>query len=439
MNEMNLDLISDKLISPEAAAQKVKSGDLVVIPTGREPSGICYALAARKNELKDVKIYPGLAGHDFGWYDEGWEDSFKIEAGYVMPILVEGMGRGRFEYIVPDVLLNSYFDIDRHIDILLMTLSYPDIHGYCTFGGSVWLKKEQINYSKLVIAELTPHQIRTYGNNFVNISEIDYFTQHVSLGAAPKTRDMLGRTVSGPSAIEKKISDYVSTLIKDGDTIQIGAGGTTEFLPQLGAFEGKNDLGIHSEIIPGGIIDLVKKGNFTGAQKTLHKGKAVGTAIGGGRKHYDIVNGNPAFELYSSSYTNNPKIIAKNNNMVAINSAFAVDIYGQIFADSLGFTMLAGVGGQLGFAIGAFMSEGGRYIVVIPSTTSDGKSRIVFTPQPGTVISVSRNLSDYIVTEYGIAALRGKSQRKRAEAIISIAHPNFRSELKQKVKEAFIP
>jgi len=433
--------LKKKLISAEQAAKLVKSGDLVLIPTGREPVSLCYALLARNEELKGVRICPGLAGRDFGWYDAGWEESFSIEAGYIMPMIAQGMAEKRFDFIVPDVSLNHYFDLKEDIDVLLISLSPPDEHGYCSFGGSLWFKKRQIKYSKLVLAELYPYQIRTYGDNYVHISEIDYFTEHLTTATEKisTTRDMLGRTINGPGEMERKIAQNLFQLIKDGDTIQIGAGGTTEYLPQLGAFDNKSDLGIHTEIIPGPLINMVEKGIFTGTRKTIDIGKAVGTAIGGSHDEYAIVNRNPAFELRGANYTNNSRIIASNDNMVAINSAFAVDLYGQIAADSLGYKMLAGVGGQLAFAIGAQLSKGGRYIVALPSMASNGKSRIVPFFEPGTICSIPRSLADHVVTEYGVARLRGKSQRRRAEELIAISHPNFREGLKKEARKLFWP
>ena len=431
--------LKKKLISPEDAASLIKSGDLVHIPTGREPTGICYALAARKNELKGVRIWPGLAGRDFGWYDAGWEESFNLEAIYVMPLMAQGMAERRFELVVTDMLGNAQSDLEKHIDVLLLVLSPPDEHGYCSFGGSVWFKKAQAKYAKLVLAELSPYQIRTYGDNFIHMSEIDYFTEHISVGNVPVTRDMLGRTTSELGETEKRLAQNLSTLIRDGDTIQIGVGGNAEFLPKLGAFGNKNDLGIHTEIIPGPLIRMVEQGIFTGARKTIHRGKAVGTAIGGGREEYAIINQNPVFELYGADYTNDPRIIAANDNMVAINSAFAVDLFGQVAADSLGYRMLAGVGGQLAFAIGAQMSQGGRYIVVMPSLASNGSSRIVASFEPGTIASVPRSLTDYVVTDYGIASLRGKSERHKAEELIAIAHPDFQAELRKQARKIFWP
>ena len=431
--------LKKKLISYEEAAKLIKSGDFLLIATGYEPAGICYALAGRMDELKGVRIVPGLAGRDFAYYDAGWEDSFLITPLYVMPATAQGMAEKRSDFIVVDMLANTYEDLEEGIDVLLLTVSPPDNNGFCSFGGSVWNKQEQIKAAKLVLAELNPYFIRTYGDNFAHISEIDYFTEHLSMGKEAKTRDVLGRTITGPGEAEKKLAQNLSTLIKDGDTIQIGASGSTEFLPQLGVFDNKNDLGIHTELIPGPLIHMVEKGVVTGARKTIDRGKAVGTAIGGGREEYAFVNQNPAFELRTSYYTNDPRIIAQNDNMVAINSAFAVDLTGQIATDSLGHRQLAGTGGQLAFAIGAQMSKGGRYIVVLPSLGGEHHSRIVASFEPGTIVSIPRTLADYIVTEYGIASLRGKSQRRRAEELIAIAHPDFREELRKEAQKLFWP
>lgn len=435
--ETNLDLIRDKIVSAEDAARMVKSGDLVVLPTGREPAPICYQLAARLGELENVRISVGLAGRDFGWYDEGWEQSFQIETHYVLPLLAEGFAERRFDFSIIDLLMRDGFDLEENIDVLLLSLSYPDRHGYCSFGGSVWFKKSQARYAKLVIAELVPNMIGTYGENFIHVSEIDYFVDHVSVESAGASREARGGTKGGASDVERRIAENVRALIRDGDTIQVGVGRSTEVMPELGVFSGKNDLGIHTEVIPGQLIPLVRDGVFTGARKTIHHGRAVATAIGGNYADYAIVDGNPAFELYGAEHINNPSIIAQNDNMVALNTALCIDIYGQVLADSLGFRMLAGVGGQLVYAIGSAMSKGGRYIVALPSTTAKGESRIVFTPPTGTVVSVPRTLSDRVVTEYGVASLRGSTQRRRAEALVAIAHPDHRAELDRQMRAVF--
>jgi 4-hydroxybutyrate CoA-transferase len=428
-----------KCISAEEAASLVKSGDRLFIPMGREPANIGYAIAARKEELRGVRVCPAITARDFGWYDPGWEDCFSIEAQYLMPLVQKMMDERRMDFCVADIHCVMAWEKEGDIDVLLLEVSPADRHGYCRFGGSVWSKKMAVDKDQLVLAEVNPNQIRTYGDNFVHISEIDYFVEHVSTGKTVHTGDLFGRTLAGPGSIEKAIAENISTLIKDGDTIQLGGGGSIEYIPQLGAFGGKQELGIHTEIIPGGLIQLVKKGIFTGARKALHTGKAVGTAMGGSREDYEFVNENPLFELYGAEYVLDPRIIAAHDNMVAINTALAVDLTGQIATDSLGPRMVAGVGGQLAFAIAANLSQGGRYIVGLPSISSHGEPRIVSMFQPGTIVSVPRTLADYIVTEHGIVRLKGKSQRQRAEELISIAHPDLRPELKKEAQRLFWP
>jgi len=428
-----------KIISGDEAASEVKSGDLVAIPMGVEPTTICYALAVRKDELKGVRVSPAMAARDFGWYDLGWEDYFLIEAMYVMPIMGELFSQKKADYSVVDMLILPGYDVRADIDVLLITVSPPNQHGYCSFGGSVWNKPNQVKMSKLVIAEINPHQIRTYGRNTVHVSEIDYFVEHIPLGTTSMTRDMTGRVIAPPGEAEKAIAGHISTLIKDGDTLMLGIGGATEYIEELGAFEGKRDLGIHTEILPPAFIRGMQKGIFTGARKTLHPGKAICTAVGGERDDYAFVAENPAIELYESTYVLDPRVVASNDNMVSIASAFAIDLTGQVATDSIGFRMMAGTGGSVPFAIGTRLSKGGRIMFAMTSTTSTGISRIVSQFEPGTVVTIPRWLTDYVVTEYGIARLRGKTQRDRAIEMTSIAHPDFRAKLKKEAEKAFWP
>ena len=250
---------------------------------------------------------------------------------------------------------------------------------------------------------------------------------------------MLGRKTAGPGQRERKIAEYVSSLIRDGDVVELGAGGTAEHLFVLGAFEGKNDIGVHSENLPPGIVPLVRKGIVNNKTKKIHTGKVVSTACGGSSKEdMDFMNMNPLFELYDSYYVLDPATIASNDNVLAINSALSIDLTGQIAAESLGSTMLSTTGGQLAFAVGAHMSKGGRSIVTLHSTVKkDTVSCIVPALSPGTIVTVPRVLADIVVTEYGIAFLKGKTQRERAQELISVAHPNFRSELKKEAQKLF--
>lgn len=425
------------LVSPEEAVQVVESGDLVLFAMGREPNGLGLALAARKEELNNVRICVPFAARDFGWYDPGWDDSFNVEASYIMPIVSNMMREKRCDYVIGTLAWQHYWD-NGQTDILMLEVGPPNKQGYCSLGASCWHKKWQIKNAMKVLAEVNPAVIKTYGDNSVHISEIDVLVRHVASGREISTGDMTGKSMRGPSKADTKIAEYVGSLVQDGDTIEIGAGGTSEWIPMLGVFDNKNDLGLHTEVCPPGIIDLVKNGVITGKHKTVHQGKAVCTAVGGTRQHLDFVNENPAFELYDASYVLDPRVIAAHDNMVAINSSVSVDLTGQINTESIGATMIAGSGGQPAFAIGASLSKGGKYIVALPSTAVNGKvSRISAQFPEGSVVGVPRILTDYVVTEYGIAQLKGHTQRRRAEALIAIAHPDFRAGLEREAQRLF--
>ncbi|MDD5095743.1 MAG: acetyl-CoA hydrolase/transferase C-terminal domain-containing protein [Dehalococcoidia bacterium] len=431
-----------KTITAEAAAALVKDGDFISIPMGREPVTFNYALQARVGDVRGVKICPAMQARDFVWYEPGVEEFFMIEAPYAMPTIHKLFELGIADFLIPDVLMRRDFNIDQiqgSLDILVVTVSPPDKHGYVSFGGSVWFKHSEMALAKIVIAEVNPNQIRTYGQNAAHVSEFDYFVEHIDLGTPPQTRDMTGRMIGGPGEAEKKIAEYVHSLTRDGDCIMVGIGGSTEFLFDLGAYKGRSDLGIHTEIISPGLIKGVKSGQITGARKKLHKGVAIGTAVGGGRAEYDFVDMNPQFELYPAEYCLDPRIIAEHENMTVFASCFAIDFTGQGITDGIGYTMKAGTGGQASFAIGAGLAKGGRYVLAFNSTTSDGRSKIVAAFEPGSVVSIPRWLTDIVVTENGIARVKGKSQRYRADAFIALAHPDHRAELTKKARAAFWP
>lgn len=359
--------------------------------------------------------------------------------GFVLPLARKMIEERRGDYMVSGLLWSEDPSIREPVDVLLIYLSTPDEHGYCSFGASLWDKKKAVRGARIVLAEVSPDLIRTYGDNYIHVSEIDYFTKHTPTERAPGTTDILGRRTTGPGKLERTIAENTASVIKDGDTIKIGVGGVAEWVAQLGVLENKHDLGIHSENLPRGIASLVMKGVITGNRKTIHPGKVVSTACGGGTKQeMDFINMNPTFELYSSDYVLDPGVIAANDNMVSINAALAVDLTGQIAAESVGPTMVSGTGGQLTFAIGANLSKGGRNVTVLPSTAKGGNlSRITPQLELGTVVTVPRTLADIVVTEYGIAHLKGKTQRQRTQELINIAHPDFRSELRREARRLF--
>ena len=427
-----------KLTTPEEAIKVVQKGDHVAFAYGSEPLALGLALVNRGVEVGGVNVFVPAPGRDFMWYDAGWEDTFQVEVGCVLPICRKMVEERRGDYLVSSLQWSVEPGL-RKSDVILVQVSPPEDHGYCSFGASLWNKKQALKDSKIVLAEVNENLIRTYGENFVHVSEIDYFVEHTTSGRVAGATDMLGRKTTGPGERERKIAEYVASLIRDGDVVELGAGGTAEHLFALDTFDGNNDIGVHSENLPPGIVGLVRKGIITNQRKNIHRGKVVSTACGGSSKEdMDFINMNPLFELYESYYVLDPRVIAQSDNVLAINSAMAVDVTGQIAAESLGPTMMSTTGGQLAFAIGAHLSKGGRSVVTLHSTVKDNAiSCIVPALSPGTVVTVPRVLADIIVTEYGIAHLRGKTQRERAQELIAVAHPDFRAELRKEAQKLF--
>ena len=407
---------------------------------GREAHGAGLAISARKGELANVRIFVPTPSYDFGWYDEGWQDSFNIAITMPTGTAQEAVDARRVD-VIPGVALSMYraSSFAMTADVVLTEVSPPDDKGFCSFGQSLWNKTKQIRMGKLVIAEVNRNLIRTYGNNFIHVSEIDYFVEHLSAGGEPGKGSLAGRALKEPEPYLKNIAGYVNRLIEDGDTIQIGVGRTTEPLVRLGMLDNKHDIGMHSEATPPGIITLVKEGVITGEYKTINPGRVTVTSLGGGSKEEMAwADDNPLFELVDIDYLEDIRVIASHDNMVAINNALAIDLQGQISAESLGGRQFSATGGQFPFVVGALLSKGGRSITVLPSTARGGKvSRIMPRLPEGTLTTIPHGCADYIATEFGAVRLWGKSLRERADALISIAHPDFRAELKEEAGKMF--
>jgi len=431
-----------KMVPAEEAAKVVKPGDRVAFTTGREAHAIGLALAARKEELRDVKVFVPTPGYDFGWYDPGWEDSFTIVTAFPLGINKEMVEEGRCDLYTGGITPFEMGYFEDGVDVLLTEVSSPDGRGFCSFGQSLWNKRKQVVEAGLVIAEVNNNLIRTHGDNYVHVSEIDYFVEHVSSGETPGGTSLLGKKVKKePDAAMKQIAKNISELMRDGDTFQVGVGRTTEPLVSLGILDGKNDIGYHSEATVQGVIRLVREGVINGKYKNVRPGKAVVTSIGGDtREEMQWVHMNPLFELVDVDYVEDIRIIAAIDNYVAINQAVAVDLFGQITAESLGLQVFSNAGGQLPFQIGALLSKGGRAITVLPSTAANGTvSRIRPLLPEGTTFTIHKNLADHVVTEYGVARLRGKSRRQKAEELINVAHPDFHAELEKEARKLFWP
>jgi 4-hydroxybutyrate CoA-transferase len=380
-----------KLISAEEAANLVKSGDYILFTVGREARSVGLAIAARKEELRDVRVSMPSPGHDFGWYDSGWEESFPVTVFMPTATCQEMVDQRRcdlnFGTVIPFVK-----DAEESPDILLTEVSPPDERGFCSFGASVWNKRREIKEAKLTIAEVNKTLIRTFGENYVHVSEIDYFVEHVPSGGAPGMGTLAGRMPKEAEPYVKRIAENVSELIKDRDTIQIGVGRTTEPLVRLGLFDGKHDLGFYSQATPPGVISLVREGVINGKYKNIHPGKVVVTSIGGStREEMEWVSNNPLFLLVDVTYLEDIRVIAAHDNMVAINNALAVDLMGQVAAETLGTRVLSVAGGQIPFVMATWLSNGGRSITVLPSTAQGGTvSRIMPTFPPGTAVTIQR-------------------------------------------------
>ena len=408
-----------KLISAEEAAGLVKSGDSVGFTVGREARSIGLTIAARKEELRDVKVAMPSPGHDFGWYDPGWEESFAVTI--FMPTAVgQDMVDERRCDLAFGTVIPFVKDSEERFDILLTEVSSPDERGFCSFGASVWNKRREINDAKLTIAEVNKNLIRTFGENYVHVSEIDYFVEHVASGGVPGMGTLAGRMPKEPEPYLKNIAEYVSELIKDRDTIQIGVGRTTEPLVRLGMFDGKHDLGFFSEATPPGVISLVKEGVINGKYKNLHPGKVVVTSIGGStREEMEWVSDNPLFLLVDITYLEDIRVIAAHDNMVAINNALAVDLMGQVAAENLGTRVLSVAGGQIPFVMGTWLSKGGCSVTVLPSTAQGGTvSRIMPTLPPGTAERIVSSMLAIVLLLFANGrALAHYARRRPATAL----------------------
>jgi 4-hydroxybutyrate CoA-transferase len=429
-----------KCVSPEKAVKIIESGDTVVIPVATEVQALSGALMGRKDELKDVTVLIRMPRYDLGWLGGEFGEAFNVILDTQPASFGATFMNERKLDLIPflyGLRFKGEGDARRKaqdVDVVMIVVSPPDNDGFCSFGLYLSHKKDYTSRAKKVLAEVsdTPAmRVRTPGDNHIHISDIDYFVEHIPVPIREPQQKH--------DQVDKKIAEYVSTIVRDGDTLELGPG-LAASLPGLGSFDDKRDLGIHSPIIGPGLLDLLRRGIVTGKRKNLHPGKSISSGFRWIESEEDIafIDGNPAFEVRSSSYVNDIRVIASNDRMVAINGILAIDLIGQIAADSIGTRMFGGAGGQVDFGIGSVLSKGGCSIAVLRSTASKGTvSRIVPTFEPATIVSLPWTFVDYVVTEYGVANLLGKSRRERAEELIAVAHPTFRAELTTQVQKLF--
>lgn len=421
--------IEDKITTAEKAIKHINRGDHVFIGSGCAiPQLLIQEMIAYADYLGDVKILHILSLGSAPYVDARFTNIFRHNAFFIGPNVREAISKGNADY-TPLHLSEIPRLIERdiiHIDVALIQVSTPDEHGFCSYGVSVDIVKTAAEKADLVIAEINPYMPRTLGDSFIHINDIDYLVEN--------SRPLIEMPIEEPDEVAEEIAKNVATLIEDGSTIQLGFGRIPNAIAK--ALKGKHNLGVHTELFTDSIIDLVTSGVITGSEKNVHKGKIVVSFCLGSQKLYDLVNNNPLFEFHPSKYTNDPFSIGQNKKMMAINSALQIDLTGQVCADSLGYEFYSGIGGHTDFIRGAARSAGGKPIIALPATSRDGLlSRIVPHLDEGAGVTVTRADVHYIVTEFGIANLHGRSIRERAMALISIAHPKFREMLLAEAKE----
>jgi 4-hydroxybutyrate CoA-transferase len=417
-----------KKTTAEEAVKVVKSGDRVVLSHAcGEPRTLPVELVKRAGELRDVQIVHQVAMGEALYCRPEYAQSFCHIALFAGAPTRQAIWEGRGDYIPRfNAEIPSLFDSQWPVDIAMVTVSPPDKNGFCSLGISVDWTRKGFETAKKKIAEVNPNMPRLHGDSFVHVSQIDHIVE-VDLPLYELNKKKM-------TEVEEKIGRNVAQLIDDECCLQLGIGGIPDaVLANLGNFK---NLGVHSEMIADGVMDLAEKGVITGAKKTLHKGKIVITFLMGSRNFYDWLDDNPMIEIHTVDYTNDPAVIARNKKMISINSALEVDLLGQVGADTLGPQQFSGVGGQVDFVRGARMSEGGKAIIALPSTAKES-SRIVPVLKTGAAVTTSRNDVDHVVTEFGIAALGGLTVRERMKALIRIAHPKFQEDLAKKALEIY--
>lgn len=425
------EVYQSRIISAERALDEIKSNNRIVFGhAAGEPKHLVQTLVSKKDQYENVEIVHMVSLGTSEYAKPGMEKHFRHNALFVGGGTRKAVEEGRADFTpcffheVPKFFKNGSLPVDA----ALIQVTPPDEEGYVSLGVSVDYTLGAARNSKLVIAQVNSMMPRTGGDSKLHVSEIDYFVKFDEpiFELKPPT---IGE-------VEKAIGENCAKLINDGDTLQLGIGAIPDAV--LLFLKDKKDLGIHSEMISDGVLELVKAGVITNRKKSIHKGKSVVTFLMGTQKLYDYVNNNSEVELYPVDYVNNPIVVMKNDNIVAINSCVQVDLMGQVASESVGLKQISGTGGQVDFVRGAAMASSGKAIMAMPSTAAKGTvSKIVPLLDEGAAVTTLRTDVDYIVTEYGIASLKGKSLRERARELINITHPDFREQLKMVYEDRF--
>ncbi|HKM66955.1 MAG TPA: acetyl-CoA hydrolase/transferase C-terminal domain-containing protein [Candidatus Acidoferrum sp.] len=412
-----------KIVAPQVAMQCIQSNMRVYIHPGcAEPEALVEALMARGPLVSGVEIVHLLTLGRADYIAPQMEGHFRHNAMFIGGNVRQAVNEGRADYT--PVFLSQIEDLfesgQMPIDVALIQVSPPDAHGFCSFGVGVDITLTATRKARSVVAQVNDQMPRTYGDSFIHISDINAIVE--------ASRPLCEAKPIVITDVHHAIGKNVAMLIEDGATLQLGIGGIPDAV--LLELAGHKDLGIHTEMLSDSVIPLVESGVINGACKSIHRGKIVTGFVLGTKRLFDFVNNNPAFEFHPNAYTNDPYVISQNHKMVAINSALQVDMTGQVCADSIGTYFYSGIGGQVDFIRGASRCKNGKPIIAIPATAKNGTiSRIVPMLDPGAGVVTSRGSVHYVVTEYGVAYLHGRTIRQRAESLIEIAHPKFRNEL----------
>lgn len=393
------------------------------------PTSLLQALARRAPELRDVEIVQLHTEGPAPYAEPEMAASFRVNALFVSGNIRKAVNEGRADFT--PVFLSEVPALFRSgampLDVVLIHVSPPDRHGFCSLGVSIEATLAAVLTAKTVIAQVNPQMPRAHGDGLIHQSQIHYMTE---------VDEPIPEVHNGHSTeTEMKIARFCAELVEDGSTLQMGIGGVPNAV--LKSLVGHKDLGIHTEMFSDGLLPLIESGVVNNRLKKVHPGKIVATFVMGTRKLYDFVDDNPQVVMLDGGYVNDTAVIRRNPKVVAINSALEVDITGQVCADSIGTRIYSGVGGQMDFIRGASLTEGGKPIIALPSTTSKGESRIAIGLKPGAGVVTTRAHVHWVVTEYGVANLYGKTLRQRAKALIEVAHPDHREALEQAACERF--
>ncbi len=415
-----------RVTTAEAAVGCIRSGNNVWVHAGcNNPEELIKAMVGRADELRDVTVTHLLTFGAADHVDARHAASFRHRALFAGPNVRQAVNDGRADWMpvhlseIPRLLRTGLLPVD----VALIHVSPPDEHGFCSYGVGVECTKAAAEQAHTVVALVNRRMPRSLGDSFIHVSRLTHVVE--------VDRPVIELAQSGEAGdVAKAIGQHVADLIDDGATLQMGIGEIPDAV--LLFLKGKKHLGVHTEMFSDGVVAAFEQGVITGERKTLHPGKIVASFVLGTRKTFDFLDNNPFVEFHPSDYVNDPFIIARNDRMVAINSALAVDLTGQVCSDSLGRSIYSGFGGQLDFIRGAARSQGGKPIIALPSTARGGQvSRLVDTLPEGAGVVTTRADVHYVVTEYGVAALFGKTLRERARLLIGIAHPDFRAQLER--------